>query len=420
MKLNTLRKYYRIFRRYYHKLILNRKFKNLYLYSYTKINKLPKIPYKNNFFGYYNITPFNANGDVILCGTNNRTLPGKAFEDIKIILVKNKSNSIINISNSKSWNWQQGCMLQWFARNSSEIIYNTYSAIDNLFYSEILNISTKQKKRINSTIYSISSDGTFGFTLNFSRLAKYRPDYGYFNKNYNLPDENNSDGIYKIDIKNNNRYLFLSFNQIIAYKADITMEKAHHRVNHLDISPDNKNLIFLHRWVKDNNQYMRLLVTNCDNATLSLLHEDKMISHYSWINNFEIICFCSSKEIKNRYRIFNLKKIGHVVILHNLPHQDGHPSISPDKKWILTDTYPDKAGFSNIYIYHLATKRKILLLSAFQPLRYEGQLRCDLHPRWNLKGDKISFDSSHTGFRNMFTITLDTNKLIDEYINVKR
>ena len=39
--------------------------------------------------------------------------------------------------------------------------------------------------------------------------------------------------------------------------------------------------------------------------------------------------------------------------------------------------------------------------------RYEGELRCDLHPRWAPAGDSIVFDSAHAGGRAIYRLSLE-------------
>ena len=40
-------------------------------------------------------------------------------------------------------------------------------------------------------------------------------------------------------------------------------------------------------------------------------------------------------------------------------------------------------------------------------------VRCDLHPRWNRKGNAITFDSTHEGFRGIYRVELTEKELKD-------
>ena len=85
---------------------------------------------------------------------------------------------------------------------------------------------------------------------------------------------------------------------------------------------------------------------------------------------------------------------------------DGHPSISPNKEWIVTDTYLDKARMRKLILFNMKTEERIIIASLFAPWIYDGSYRCDFHPRWNPNGTKISIDSAHEGYRNSYIIDI--------------
>ena len=90
---------------------------------------------------------------------------------------------------------------------------------------------------------------------------------------------------------------------------------------------------------------------------------------------------------------------------------NGHCSLSPDEKWILTDTYP-------------ISKKKLIVEELYGDKQYisseysphnEGPIftRCDLHPRWSLDGKFIFFDSTYGCNRSVYFI--DLTKVISNY-----
>ena len=84
---------------------------------------------------------------------------------------------------------------------------------------------------------------------------------------------------------------------------------------------------------------------------------------------------------------------------------DGHPSYSPDRKIVVTDTYPDRTRMATIYIIvHDKVNR---LGRVFAPFKYDNDVRCDLHPRWNRKGNRICFDSVFEGKRGLYVIDIE-------------
>jgi len=88
---------------------------------------------------------------------------------------------------------------------------------------------------------------------------------------------------------------------------------------------------------------------------------------------------------------------------------DGHCTYSPDLKWILCDTYPDRQRNIHLYLYHVAENRRVDVGSFFQPPEYWSdphfrEWRCDLHPRFTPDGRHVVVDSPHAGGRQLYVV----------------
>lgn len=401
---------YYVFILVYHtivRLYLKRSLKNSYLHTDCKIISYNQNKNEYSFFGYYNISPFNKNGDILVCECNSDKKRASLEYPLKIRLISERQdkNEIIAITNS--WNWQQGCMLQWYSNSDDKIIYNNFDEIHDDYFAEILNIKSKNIERICKPVYSIAKDGSFALTLNFDRLAIMRPDYGYFNKrNKNLPNDS-YDGIWLINIRKNKDRLILSLETLKKFKSHRTMIDSKHKVNHIDISPDGKRFMFLHRWIGPEGRFMRLLTANCnDGSNLFYITGNEMVSHNCWVNNNEIISFCRLKDGRDRYVHFIDKEKTMEIIGDDDFSRDGHPSVSPDGRWMLTDDYPDKAKFSRLYLYNIKNRKKYIIGEFYQPLKYLGEKRIDLHPKWSMDGKFVSIDSGHNGKRSLYIIDI--------------
>lgn len=395
---------FRTIRYLYNRYPIKRKWKSLYLNKSAHLFHISSSKKFNSFFGYYNISPFNSKGDILFCETSTQKVRGSLEEELEIKIFMSEINKAKKITKTKSWNWQQGCMLQWYANSDDKIIYNCYSEQVKQYYSEILNIKTGNRKKLCMPIYSVSDDGSFFLTLNFDRLAEMRPDYGYFNKKYSVIPNNDKDGIWKIDIEKNISQLILSLDDLIKFKPASSMKNSRHKVNHVDIAPDGKRFMFLHRWIGQDGRFMRLLTANTDGSGLFYVTGDDMVSHNCWWGNKNIISFCRMSDGKNRYVHFK-DKVGYIEPIGvNDFSCDGHPSISPNGKWMLTDDYPDKARFSRVYLYDLEKKAKHIVGAFYQPLKYQGEKRIDLHPKWSRDGKYVSIDSGHNWRRNFIVI----------------
>lgn len=392
---------------YLGRYLMKKSFKNVYLYkSHLNIKTIEKFQSEVSFFGYYNLSPTNRKNNMLFTQTASKEKNGTKKESLKIMLIKDFGKTVIHLTNSRAWNWQQACMLQWFMESDDKIIFNNYSEKEDSYFSEILNVESKESKKLCMPVYAVANNGKFALTLNFERLAKIRPDYGYFSKESFETKSLENDGIWRIDITRNKSDLIISLKELIKFKPDATMKNAEHWVNHIDIAPNGLRFMFLHRWQREGKRYMRLLTANCDGSNLHYVTGNVMVSHNCWGHNNEIISFCQTVSGKNRYVRFKDLSEDFDVIGEPMLTKDGHPSISPDGQWMLTDDYPDNSRFSHLYLYNLINSKCYVLGKFHQPLKYNGEYRIDLHPKWSVDGTKIFFDSGHNGLRKMYVIDI--------------
>jgi hypothetical protein len=393
-------------------------------YNFSKLNSsknmgllqehIKRVTPENHehYFGYYDKSPWNKKGDKLLTlevPYSDKHPDNNSFAEIAFIDLKN--NFYNKIEDTNTWNLQQGSMLQWLGPDfNQKIIYNDF--IDNKYCSIIYDLKTDKKRVISYPVYSVSKNGKFALSLNFSRLHRLRPGYGYSNledktKGKNHPED---DGIYFIDLEKNESKLILSLDQITKINHDKTMEDVEHRFNHLDISPDGKRFSFIHRWEYKNVTRSRFFTANMDGNNIYCLAEEEMVSHSCWKNNNEILVWARKKN-KDRYYLFNDKSSEFKTIGEGKLISDGHPSYSPDKRYILTDTYPDRTRHRTLVIYDIKENKKYNVARLFATFKYLGEVRCDLHPRWSKDGKHICFDSVHEGERQLYLIKNVIEKL---------
>jgi len=204
------------------------------------------------------------------------------------------------------------------------------------------------------------------------------------------------------------------------------MQNAIHWVNHLAFNPNSSRISFLHRWSSDipNTWNSRLITANLEGSDLHLLADNDFVSHYTWKDTTNILVWAKMKGLfswfkpKFIYRflrgrgthgffLINDENLSYNPVGLDLLYSDGHCSYSPDKKWILTDTYPDSSSNRRIILYQLAHKFLLENGKFYSPPEIDGEIRCDLHPRWSRDGRYVCFDSFHTNQRQMYIINLE-------------
>ena len=363
---------------------------------------------KNYFFGYYGKYQINQHGTILLCSTEINGRMPRPTDKLRLLYGKMSDYKYHEFSTTSSWNWQQGCMLQWLSNYPGEVaIYNDYR--EGNFVSIIHDVNKGILNTYDIPIYAISKNNEFALSLNFSRLYHLSPGYGYCTDiNYKLRDmASGDDGIWFLDFQTGENRLILSLEQLCKFMAKESMKSAYHKVNHIEISPHGKRFMFLHRWINSGKKYSRLLTANIDGSDVFLLSDFDMVSHCAWKNDYQILAWARRPTLGDRYYLFEDKSSKFSTMGDNVLTEDGHPSFSPDMKMIVTDTYPDKLRMRSLILYDIEKNKRIVLGRYFAPLRYDGDMRCDLHPRWSIGGKYISFDSCHENMRKSYVIDFE-------------
>ena len=388
-----------------------------------KIERIsPKDSRYEYFFGYYDKSPWDISDRYVIClRAKNTWTAVSPRETADIILIDTEKaegdpERIKKIAETRTWNVQQGCMLQWLGQDfSSRILYNDYR--NGRYVSVIYNLKSNSEKVIMAPVYSVSADGKFALTLDFSRLYELRPGYGYYNvpektKGIALPD---STAIWKIDLETGKVSDVLKYTDFANFQPRIEMQDATaiHKVNHIMLSPSGKRFMVIYRWFVGTRKYSRLITCNIDGSDMYLVSDDDMVSHCCWKNDTSILAFENKRGEGIGYYLMKDKTQKFVRCWKDLSN-DGHPSYSPDGKLVVTDTYPDRRRISSIKIMEAdeGKREPQTIAKVFSPFKYDNDTRCDLHPRWSHNSKKICFDAVFEGHRGVYTV--DTVADVDE------
>nr|MBI1231049.1 hypothetical protein [Cytophagales bacterium] len=351
------------------------------------------------FFGYYDVTPFSSNDRYLLAtrAPKDNVSPHVNHPDLELGYydLEKKNPVFTTFAKSKTWNWQQGCRLQWHNEN---VLYNTL--IDNQYVSIIQNpLSGEIIKTFEKPVYSANKD--FGLTLDFDRLHACRPGYGY---NY-FPEIRCDDKIWFIDFATGEISEMLTIEAVKAFLPLPTMQAADHYFNHLSISPKGTRFMVTHLWVSPaGKRYSRMIVCDFQNEnTLSCPNNSGHTSHYCWDGEDKIILFGTQESHGQRYYAHDLKNNETSALGPADLREDGHPSYLKNNI-LITDTYPNYLRQQNLLRYDIEKEELRKIASFHVPVSFSGEVRCDLHPRPNKKGDKVCVDIVRNGQRAMCVV----------------
>ncbi|NLX21494.1 MAG: hypothetical protein GXY55_07455 [Phycisphaerae bacterium] len=365
---------------------------------------------ESHFFGYYDKCPWDKTGRYLLgmrVGFFDRDpQPG---ERLVLGTIDLRDGSRFKpFDETAAWSWQQGTMLQWVGSAADrEVIYNSLEG--DRYVSIIRDVHSGASRKLPRPIYAVSQDGTQAVTLDYERVNRLRPGYGYIA----LPEKGAEDpaprdrGIYRMDLRSGESRLILDLRWASEHRRDERFEDAEHWFNHLQFNPSGTRFIFLHRWRKRGERpwHTRLYTAAPDGREPRLLSDVGMVSHFDWRDDGTILAWTRTEQHGPRFYLIDDVTGEHTVVGEGVLTHDGHCSYSPDRKWIINDTYPDRDGMQTLMLFRVADSERIVVGRFFQPEAIRGKpYRCDLHPRWNRDGTEICIDSTHEGSRQLYVI----------------
>lgn len=383
----------------------------------VSVERLTREP-DHYFFGYYDNQPFSADNEYHLAHRikfMNRMQTGSDMAELGMIRLRD--NAWIPVAETYAWNFQQGSMYQWRAGHPDEVVYNVLYG--GQYKSVVQNIRIGETRILPRALANISPDGRFGLAVNFPRIYWFRPGYGYAG----LPDpwagDNHpaDDGVYLVDLDSGEDKMVISLDDLYRiaepYFQSENEKNFKFVVNHINFNTDGSRFLMLFRGKRDGmpGWCTYTITANADGSDPYLLLED-FSSHYHWFDPNHVAIY--SKTFKaHEFGLWMYTDRTHEARLVEprltMP-TDGHLSFSPDRRYMLNDTYPQN-GYRKLFLYDIARDKTVklgeFLVRPTTDYMANGDMRCDLHPRWNRDGSMISFDSIHEGHRHIYKIDVE-------------
>lgn len=351
------------------------------------------------FCGYYDVCPMTTQGSVLAhavrCGANP--------ERDALAIVCHDGARWAHLGETHAWCWQQGARLRWHPCDETTVGYNTLKG------HRWQRLDGTVEDMVGRPLYDVSGDGRWGLTLDFGRLQALRPGYG-FGACDDL-DEAAPGGIELVDLRDHSSREVVSLDELA---TSVKAPGARHYVNHLSFSPDGRRFLFFHLWLDSVGQrHAQAWVQEMgDGQRRAVTDAGERVSHYGWSGN-RLLLTVTEAGGRLVYRLLDLDDASHTVLLPEVLTMDGHPGVRPGRaggaggaeradQWI-TDSYPDRYGEQRLLLIEGGCR---VLGGFYAPLRYHGERRCDLHPRWSPAGDRLIIDTTLSGVRSVGIITL--------------
>lgn len=146
--------------------------------AWTVGPSLPRLygqPGRDVFVGYYDHSPVNSATGALLC----LSVPqgGRAAEDSADILVFPRDGAAPQrIATTQAWAWQLAARQRWF--DSDHVIFCDRG--EGGFVTRVVHAASGQEVlRAPVALFDVERQGRFGIGLDFDRLQKLRPGYGF-------------------------------------------------------------------------------------------------------------------------------------------------------------------------------------------------------------------------------------------------
>lgn len=375
------------------------------------------------FFGYYDLQPFNGNLHLThkVADADKLHMPGDVAE---IGLLDINTEKYEKLDTTGAWCFQQGAMLQWNPQAPDrEIIYNSLG--DGDYNATIMDIHTGKKRFLDRPVANVSPKGDYALSINMARLYDFRPGYGYAEHRdpFYWKKHSADDGIFLTDLNTGVSRLIISMEQIWEFSKDyfggVDQKLV---VNHITFNTDGTRFLFLVRNfpAAGRGHDTAIITANTDGSEMFLLSDYGIQSHYFWLDEEHVIFYSDGKELacsvgKASNYILKDKTWEGEMVGNGYFRQDNHMSYSPDRKLIITDTYPNAQKMQPLRAINFEKDLCVEIGRFYSMPRSVTDLRCDLHPRWNRDGKMISFDSTHEGQRAVYVV--DMEPVLEEFFN---
>ena len=320
----------------------------------------------------------------------------------------------IKIGETTTWNYQQGCRLQWIPGSSEEIIWNDRSEDGKKAISRIYNFRTKQTRTLPFSIYTISPDGKTALSINFERIV-HKGGCNYVGIEDPFKDQWATDkvGIWKMDINSGKINMILSVRDIAkkmypdGFPSD-TIGRTLYFFRE-GFNPSGNRFIAFVKDASEENTLTEGFTMDLEGNDIRYFYKEP--SHHFWLNDEEIIA--DGTQFVTGYCRYMDDGTGQPKEKY-FDSPNGHCSIHKNGEWMLTDTY-NIDGYFYLYMYHFPTRKFVILAKLVNNTAKYGTystFRVDLHPRFSPDGKLVSFDSTHEGDgRQMYII--DVSQIID-------
>ncbi len=383
---------------------------------------------------FFSSSPFSPSGRylAVLQLPQEERMP-EPGETANVLLVDLETAETRAVAETRGWEPQTGANLNWGA-DDSQLFFNDADTSNWKPHGVKLNPLTGEKMRLDGCIYHVSPDGKRVLAASMEKMRRTQFGYGVV-----IPDElvpinkgfPEDDGLWMTDTAAGECKLLISLRETLDKLGDKLQignpENGAAYVFHSEWSPQGDRLFFTIRWVPPGEKEWNSISDDLSFNILTLrpdgseLHAAVTASywkkgghHTHWQPDGEWLSmnlgyygngmkFCQAR--------YDGAGIGPII---DSPPGSGHPTVHPDGRHILTDTYTHETGGGafgdgTVPLRWVDIKEKTeRCLARFNTAQASphGCLRVDPHPAWDRSWRYAAFNSFLDGTRRVLITDL--------------
>ncbi len=356
-----------------------------------KLNVIRIEGYRNTFVGYYDVAPFRPGDPAMLilhCNSLSASRRPSMRHRTDIVLHDRNAQTHRTLDSTRTWNWQQGCRLQWV--DADHVIYNDYHPTKGKVLAVLRSVKDADRTVLPVNLNALYRD-EYVLSLDYYALSRHT-EYGY----PGLPETASDREVKRYSFATGAVDALFNVEDVKRVLGRQGLKKEH--INHVLVSPRGEHFVFIYRFYDSGQRIDNLLLYSFREGKLRLLVPQQVISHCTWRDADRVLFWGIMDSVPGFY----LLDIRDAVTTLVVPaRHDTHPTFLDDHT-ILGDSYPSlHTGLHSLFVMNMDSRVRRDLLTLSHPVVYSKACRCDMHPGISEDAKHFQIDTRYEGNRSV-------------------
>jgi hypothetical protein len=410
----------------------------------SRVRVVAETPQEHqHYFGFHDVSPWSPDDQtmVLLRVPKELRATPRSTDIAEVCLWNPGKNDPQPIGTTHAFNWQQGARAQWVAGAADpRVMVNDLE--DGRPVTRLYDAENGSWSKGIPAVYSVHPSGSFGLAPDWHRLAKWWRDYSYDLPTSGRQTCGEPGDLRRVELAAGDESVIVPIAEARRLCGQGANADESDFLSHATFSPKGSRFCFMYRrFTEDNALFSYFLVCNSDGTDIRVLAKEKC-SHFDWLDEDRVVIWTRKlpgqaaalraggwtkrfpfKQMVKLLRTFHpkLKQSLFAESYYEVDYrepgkmapvgagvleQDGHPMFTPDRKWMLTDTYAFEGQQPLILFDMLSGRRHDVVQFPVHADFRDPTVKCDLHPRLDRSCQHVAVDSAHSGRRQLYVVDI--------------